>query len=416
MKSIACIALCSISLLAAAYPRSEGETATSADGFVDRAGVNIHLHYTDTSYGNFAKVASSIKALGVRHVRDGLIDTKWTEYYDRLNQLGHAGVKATLITSPKQSDALLSDYPRRVRDGFEAYEAPNEYDQSGDADWPGTLNSFLPRLYKAVKENPATAKFPVVGPSLTHADSYPKVAVDPRFFDFANLHNYWAGRNPGTPGWGADGYGSFRWTLRLPARAWPGKPVMTTETGYFNDPQKQDSVPEEIAGKYLTRLLFEQALHGIERTYIYELADLGGKHGSGDGTFGLVHADFSPKPGFTAVKNVLQLLSDPGPSFRAAKLEFALSGDLNGVDHMLLEKRNGTFYLAIWIEEPGYDVNAKKVLPVASRNVELKTDGSLKVRLHQLNESGEMRSSDLGAGTTHRVEASDQVAILEVSK
>lgn len=416
MKLVACIALCSVSLLAAAYPGSEGEAAMSADAFVDRAGVNIHLHYTDTSYGNFAKVASSIKALGLRHVRDGLVDTKWTEYYDRLNELGRAGVKATLITSPKQSDALLSDYPRRVRDAFEAYEAPNEYDLSGDSDWPGTLNSFLPRLYKAVKENPETAKFPVVGPSLTRAESFPKVAVDPRFFDYANLHNYFGGRNPGTPGWGADGYGSFGWSLRLPARAWPGKPVVTTETGYFNDPKKPDSVPEEIAGKYLPRLLFEQAIHGIQRTYIYELADLGGKHEGGDGTFGLVHADFSPKPGFTAVKNTLQLLSDPGPAFPAGTLKFALSGDLKNVDHVLLEKRNGTFYLAIWIEEPGYDVNAKKGLPVASRSVEFRTDGALKVRLHQLEETGEMRSSDLGAGATHRIEASDRVAILELSK
>lgn len=416
MKRIALIALCGVSVLAAAYPGSEGEIATSADTFVDRAGVNVHLHYTDTSYGNFAKVASSIKALGVRHVRDGLIDTKWTEYYDRLNKLGRAGVKATLITSPKQSDALLSDYPRRVRDAFEAYEAPNEYDQSGDADWPGTLNSFLPRLYKAVKENPATAKFPVVGPSLTHAESFPKVVVDPRFFDYANLHNYWAGRNPGTPGWGADGYGSFGWNMRLPAKAWPGKPVMTTETGYFNDPKKQDSVPEEIAGKYLPRLLFEQALHGIQRTYIYELADLGGKHDSGDATFGLVHADFSPKPGFTALKNLLQLLSDPGPNFQPGRLAFALSGDLKNVDHMLLEKRNGTFYLAMWIEEQGYDVNAKKASPVATRSVEFKTDGAWKVQLHQLQEGGEMRSSDLSGGATRRVEVSDRLGILEISR
>src|SRR5262249_51881492 len=153
---------CSVSLVLAAYPRGEGESATSAEAFVDRAGVNIHLHYNDTSYGNFAKVASAIKALGVRHVRDGLVDTKWTEYYDRLNELGLAGVRAMLITSPKQSDALLVEYPQRVRDAFEAYEAQNEYDQSGDPDWPKTIDAFLPRLYKAVKQNAATAKFPVV--------------------------------------------------------------------------------------------------------------------------------------------------------------------------------------------------------------------------------------------------------------
>lgn len=58
----------------------------------------------------------------------GLWITTWTAYYDRLNQLGRDGLKATLITSPNESPALLTAYPAQVPDSFEAYETPNEYD------------------------------------------------------------------------------------------------------------------------------------------------------------------------------------------------------------------------------------------------------------------------------------------------
>ncbi len=316
MKALAIVVLCLVYRFAAQEPRMEAVKAVSADAFVDSVGVNIHLHYNDTPYGDFAAVSKAIETLGVRHVRDGLIDTSWAPYYERLNELGRMGVKATLITSPKESETLLVDYPRRVRDGFEAYEAPNEYDQSGDADWAGTLKVFVAKLHKAVKSDPATAAFPIIGPSLTQETSFRKMIDTQQYFDFANLHNYLGGRNPGTSGWGDNGYGSYEWNLKLVSQAWPGKAVVTTETGYFNDKDKTNGVPEEVSGKYLPRLLFEQVRHGIQRTFIYELLDTGKKGQAGDTTYGLLRADFSPKPAFNALKNVLQLLEGSRPSIR----------------------------------------------------------------------------------------------------
>ena len=415
MRALAVTTLSSLCLFAASYPVSEGENAVGADAFVGSVGVNVHLHYTDTSYGNFAAVEKAVKDLKVRHIRDGLTDTAWTPYYERLNELGRAGVKAILIASPKENGALLADYPTRVADSFEGYEAPNEYDQSGDKDWARTINDFMARLYEGVRSDPKTAKFRIVGPSLTQAESFAKVAGTARFFDFANLHNYLGGRNPGTSGWGANGYGSYEWNLNLARSAWGGKPTFTTETGYFNDVSKADGVPEVVAGKYLPRLLFLQWMHGIRRTYVYELVDLGGTHTGGDGTFGLLHADFTPKPAYTSVRSVMRLLADPGPAFSAGSLEYSLSGDLKDVEHLLLQKRNGTFFLAIWIEELGYDVNRRVELPVAGRRIVLKTKNPSKVKLHRLGEDGEMASSDLGVGREHAVEIGDRVVILEIA-
>ena len=114
-----------IPALLMAFALSAGaETARSADAFVDSVGVNIHLHYADTSYSNFARVQQALQNLGIRHVRDGLIDTRWKEYYDRHNQLGRMGIKGTFITAPDQSEQLLLDYPQRMKDTFEAMKRP----------------------------------------------------------------------------------------------------------------------------------------------------------------------------------------------------------------------------------------------------------------------------------------------------
>jgi hypothetical protein len=416
MRAITYIVLTGLCLTAAGYPGSEGEKAVWSDAFVNSVGVNVHLHYTDTSYGNFGAVEKGLKDLGTRHIRDGLVDTQWTAYYDRLNELGRIGIKSILITSVKQSPEMLATYPSRVADSFEGYEGPNEYDISGDKDWAATLNRFTGTLFDTVRGNPTAGKFPIVAPSLTQGGSFPQVAAVGRYFDFANLHNYFGGRNPGTRGWGANGYGSYEWNLNLARKAWPGKPIYTTETGYINDLSKPDAVPDVVAGTYLPRLLFLQWMHGIRRTYLYELLDLGGSHTGGDGTFGLLHADFSPKPGYTAVRSVLRLLADQGPEFAAGSLEFSLSGDLTDVDHLLLEKRDGRFFLALWVEGLGWDVDRRVEVAVPTRKILVKTAERVKMKVHRLGEDGGMPSSDLSAGLAQAVEIGDRVVILEISR
>jgi hypothetical protein len=390
------------------------EPAQSADAFVDSVGVNVHLTYINTSYANFPGVQSALQALGIRHIRDGLVDTPWTTYYDRLNQLGQLGIKATLITSPSESATLLTAYPGRVANSFEAYEGPNEYDISGDPNWANTLTNFMTLLHSAVKSNASTSQFPIVGPSLTQAPSFATMASSAGSFDDANLHNYLGGRNPGTPGWGSGGYGSIVWNLALTSGAWPGKPVITTETGYVNDLTQMNSVPEDVSGKYLPRVLLEQWMNGIKKTYIYELVDEGS--GQPDNGYGLLHSDFSPKPAYNAIKNVLGLLADPGPAFQASGLDFTLSGNLANVQHVLLEKRDGTFYLAIWVEQPDYDVNAKQELSVPAQQVTVQTGQQMRINVHQLDASGNMQTSTLGVGQTQTIEVTDLVMILEISQ
>jgi hypothetical protein len=189
---------------------------------------------------------------------------------------------------------------------------------------------------------------------------------------------------------------------------------MTTETGYVTDVSQPNGVPEDVAGRYLPRVLLEQWMHGITRTYIYELVDVGAQ--IGDNGFGLLHSDFSPKPAYSAIKSVLSLLSDPGPTFQTGGLDFKLSGNLTNIHHLLLQKRDGTFYLAIWVEQPSYDVNAKKQLSVPAQQVTLQTERQMRINVHQIDASGNMQNTTLGIGQTQTIEVNDLLTILEISQ
>ena len=402
---------CAIMLLLGAD--SFAEKAASADAFVNSVGVNIHLHHFNTPYSNFSQVETALKQLHVRHVRDGLIDTTWKDYYSRHNQLGRDGIKGLFITSAGQSQDLLVGFPARVKDSFEAYEAPNEYDQSGNANWVSTLNSFVEKLSQAVKNDPSTSGFPVIGPSLTKPASFAKLHGDCTF-DYSNLHNYFSGRNPGTGGWGSNGYGSIVWNLGEVNADCPGKPVMTTETGYQTIPSMSNSIPEAVAAKYVPRIFLEQWLRGIRRTYLYELIDLPSGNKSSDNGFGLLRPDFSHKPAFDALANMMGLLADPGPAFVPSDLSFSLSGDVSNLHHLLLQKRNGNFFLVLWVEESSYDVDAKKSITVRPRRVTAQMSSATAGLLYQFDSAGKLTSRELDKSSSYTLEIGDAVSILEL--
>lgn len=396
------------------YPASTfSQTVVQADQFVDSVGVNLHLTWNGTVYyNNFPLVQSQLIQLGVRHVRDGLVDTPWQGYYDHFNQLGQAGIHGTFISSVGQSATLLQTYPSRVSSSFEAFEAPNEYDISGNASWATSLRSFLPILYSSAKNTTGGKQFPVYGPSLVQSASYATLGNVSQYYDYGNLHNYPGGRNPGTLGWGANGYGSIAWNLQQITPFASGKPIATTETGYSNQTPTTDTVPQVISGRYMPRLLLEQNRSGIVRTFLFEMCDV-----SLPGItelYGLLNVDGSTKPAYTAVMNLLNLLSDPGPAFTPKTLHETVTGGTSDVHQLIFQKRDGSYYLALWIELPAYNVDAQQTISIPSQNVAVQvTDPVNLTDLYQWQDDGSvthtaMTSSSQSAAIT----VSDKVTIL----
>ena len=420
--SARCLPVLALAFISLPVTPARAQETYSADQLVDSVGVNLHLHYDGTAYrDSFDLVKARLLELGVRHVRDGLIDTTWQGYYDRHNALGAAGIKGVFIASPDISDFVLQQYPARMASSFEGYEAPNEYNASGDPNWVAKLRHTLERL-RALRNIALLAGYPLYGPSLTDEGAYVALGDISNLLDFGNLHNYFGGRPPGTSGWGDNGYGSIDWNLRLVRHFSGGRPTVTTETGYWNEPfDGPNWVPPIIAGKYMPRLVLEQFLKGVTRTYIYELFDFAqqGPNGGLTSSYGLLNIDGSPKPAFKAVRGLLSLLADAGPGFSIQPLPYSIAGAAGpGTDlrHAAFQKRDGTYYLAVWIERSGYDVNARRVLPDATQNITLNLPDHVRLTArHTWQEDGDVSRSALpGLQGSIAVTVSDFLTVFEL--
>lgn len=96
------------------------------------------------------------------------------------------------------------------------------------------------------------------------------------------------------------------------------KPVWATEAGFHTALRARTGQPplsERVGAVYLERTFLEHFAMGVGRTYAYELVDEKPDPAGREPEwhFGLLRNDFSPKPAFTALRNLLAVVgSDPG--------------------------------------------------------------------------------------------------------
>ncbi len=342
---------------------SATETAKPAAAFIDSIGVNTHLHYYDTAYGNFSMVEQRLKEAGIRHIRDGGSDPTWAE---RINQLGRDGIKSTIVIDPNIGVGPNASYdlkspayqmPQFVKDivpvGAEAVEALNEFDisyQNGysrnqkavtGSDWVSYLRDFTQDTFNNVKGNDATKHIAVIGPSFVNSDSSTAIGDLSQWVDYGNMHPY------NYPSYPEDGNLSRDMANR--AKPFGNHPLIATEAGYHTGSAAAGrSVSETVQGKYIPRMFLDNFNHGVARTFSYELMDQKVDPNNGEANFGLLRTDGSPKPAFTAMKNLIGLLNDSSSSFTPRSLGYQLSGNTQNLQHTLLQKSNGDFYLVLW--------------------------------------------------------------------
>lgn len=382
------------------------ETAKSAKAFADSVGINVHLSYTDSGYAaKFDVLRKVLVDLHVRHLREGLVEAGDSVYFSHLRQLGQLGFNAIFITAPNEGESTLESFPMRVGPIFEGYEAPNEFDQSKAPDWAGTMRTYLQTLH-AVS---ARMRVPVIGPSLTKPQSFVLLGDVSTLIDYGNLHNYPAGRHPGTHGWGANGYGSLTYNVANVERYAGSLPVMTTETGYTNDTSAANSVSEELAAKYLPRLIAYQFSAGIKRTYIYELLS------SGREDFGILSRDARKKPACFALGELMKIVDDRTENGSPGSLDLHLSGVNGDVQHVLLQKADGRFLLLIWIEASSYDLPQAAPVDVAAQKATLTLPWTPKsILVSQWGPGGVVVHRSIAPAASISVPVSDYMSVVEL--
>lgn len=90
------------------------------------------------------------------------------------------------------------------------------------------------------------------------------------------------------------------------------------------------------------------------------------------------------------MKNLLTILHDEkSKGFRTQSLGYTVSGPQE-LRHLLLQKSNGDFYLAVWRAVAVWDENARKEVPVQTVPVEVRLPSAVKTgRVYQPTQSAE---------------------------
>lgn len=336
--------------------------AVPADSFVDSIGINTHTYYSDKNYySRFNEWKLKLDNLGVRHIRENLV-TGRPDQYQRLRELAALGARPTLILGdPNGRDGrlpeLISIVKTQLNGVVAAVEGTNEFDLWGGSDWLPRVRDYQEDLYAAVKSDPALSGLPVIGPSIVHHKNQSALGDISRHLDYGNIHSYPDGYEPED---------NLDRHLGYAARNSAGKTVMATESGYhtavgWTGDHKPTS--EAVAAVYLPRMYLEYFRRGIARTFAYELLDQAAGAQNREDTFGLLRHDLSPKPSFVALRNLIALLEDRGPGFSAGSLDYSLAGETDDVNSLLLQKRDGSFYLALWRTSRIWDPVARLPLP-----------------------------------------------------
>jgi hypothetical protein len=408
--------------------------AASANSFVESIGINTHVNYDNTAYGNYAGlVKPSLLYLGVRHIRDGLADDNFmlNPYRDLHNE----GIKLTgLVPYKTESMAALIAMIKMQRDVLEAVEGPNETDEftqftyQGQSFPKGTI-AFMKDFYPAIKNDPNLRDLPVLQTTLafpgkalndgTRASSLGDLSA---YADYGNSHNYFSfGEAPSS--------GIKNDHLPLNSSITPGKPMMSSEGGYqmgdgdgykgtWDDGQ---SAPfsEDVHGRYILRYALEQYRLGYERSFIYELLD------SDQPQWGLFRADGTPKPAAYGLGSMIKILSEANwdnasknwvvPDFTPGRLKYSLAGAPSSIHTLLLQKSDGRFYLIIWNEITNWDsVTGTPVLP-ANVSATLKINEAIRQTRIFLPLMQGTVATVAGTSTTIPLSIPDQPLIVEIT-
>jgi hypothetical protein len=336
------------------------EPARSADAFVETLQVGTHLGATAAADDNYAVAKQLLGELGVRHA----LDLSSAPDLGRVAELGAMGVRFQIwidTLGPYFQSALA------MGGAVEAYEVDAlAGGMTPDAAALEARRSFCAELFAAVKgsAHPVT----VVGPDVRLPIPSPPVDFGP-CVDFGTVHREKTAR----PATAKDALGfslDDQWAAERPRAA--GRPLMLGLEGYSTDPgDPTGAVSELVQAKYLSRLAFEAFNRGFVRVHLGGVTDRpdepngqGGRpvatagavatsFGAGEG---LAHFDGTPKPSFTATHNLIGLLADVGQPAATGRLAYRLEGAPATVHHTLLQKRDGTYVLVLWLEVASTDV------------------------------------------------------------
>lgn len=346
------------------------EPAAMADALVDMIAVGTHLGATTPPNDNYPIVRQRLRELGGRHVTDLSPQPDLV----RLRELGAMGIRSQIGID------ALGDYFRAALaagdavDGFQV--DPLASAGTFDEAWLQGRRNFCGELHAAVK-TARPSGVAVVGPDVDFPSGFPVIDFGP-CVDYGTVHRQ-AAIGPPT----AQSIEGFTLDEQIDAQTrravW--RPQTLGGNGYSTRAgDAAGAVSELVQAKYLGRLVFEGFNRSFVRVFLGGITDrpeseqpqnqlrivrFGAPVSGFPSEDGLTRFDGTPKPSFMAIRNLIALLADPGAAFTPGGLTYRIDGAPESLHHTLLQKRNGTFFLALWHEVPSTD--AKASIPITVR-------------------------------------------------
>lgn len=396
-----------------------GVQAAQANDFLNTVGVNIHPSHFDTSYNNWNAVVQKLQELKLRQVRSSAFwqsDPGTVEVDRRQDQLIPLGIKAEMILGtdhvPEQI-AYIKSKPAGFVSAVETNNEPDCFLSKKDSNWVANTRLYQQNMYNALKADNATKNIPILSTPYCRAATPAAVGDLSAWFDTFNGHPYPGGQPPED---------RIAASITEMKQLGSNKPIMATETGYYNAMSYVEGgeTSEAATAIYMPRLFLSYYAAGIKQTYLYELVEPRpstwiSQMLDRDNHFGLYRANFEPKPAATSLRRLMTVLNDSEGSFTPGKLDYHVSGDTSNLQQVLLQKRDGTFYLMLWRKDSVWNVGTLSALPITNKPLTVSVSGGVRqVTSYNVNQSDNPLNTSSSA--TVNLSLGPEVQILEIKR
>lgn len=350
--------------------------------FTDSIGSNTHISSggAGTPWDGPVPIQTAISYTGIRHLRDTIPYEGFTrDEYATLARPPYnvrfccipPGPTLDIPQTPRECAALMALVPGSVA----GIEGANEFNnqthtlngRSSTDEGPAWIQYFGPIWRDAIRGNAALNSCKVVLASMSNAEETQIVQHGDAsgFVDAGNWHIYTGnGAQPRT--------NMLNNINRTRNRLAPGKPVWVTEAGYntgIGGGFASGGTPETHA-MFTANMILDAFEIGAERCYIYSLIDEIENSVETDiearfGIFRIVGGNSVAKPAATMVRNLIALLTDTGANaatFAPGTFAPTITGMPSTGYTQLLQKSNGSYWLALWNEVKIWDEPSKTVV------------------------------------------------------
>lgn len=343
-------------------------TPVPALNFTQSIGVNTHIGEAIGFYrpDNFPAVESALEYLGVFFIRDQFSYSSFCTYYQQISTA--TGLKFDMIMTP-DGDSYASKLPciQQNTNIFHSIEGCNEIDNFPFCNWNSLTGLAGARAFQyQLLTDISPLSIPLW--TLTDETKSDYYTIGPLPANSFSLHSYnQYGVESGSTDYTAYSYMNAV-IVFYPTLA-PGRSTVITETGGWTTPCS-DGWTQNVQAKYILNSIFDSWILGNSAVSIYEASDdfNDPSCNTNEDHFGLLDYQGSPKVSGTTIHNMTILLTDSS-TIAPASIAYTFSGmPING-HSLLLQKTDGTYWLAIWNDAQIWNFNTSSEITVAPVSV-----------------------------------------------